>query len=119
MNQLYEIPEHTPPLKREAKRIENIRLYLSENVSTDLHTYTVAKKFRLSISSLHHLFKKHQGQSYRQYLETIRMNKAWALLQTQGISIKEVMYACGYKNRNTFNNAFKKRFRFPPGHFKK
>lgn len=88
-------------------------------MAADLHVLSVAQKFKLSISSFHHIFKKYQGQSYRKYLEEIRINKASDLLQTEGIRIKEVMYATGYKNRTTFNNAFKKRFKQPPSYFKK
>jgi AraC-like DNA-binding protein len=46
------------------------------------------------------------------------MEKALQLLK-EGKWVKEVMDATGYKNRGTFNHAFKKRYRFPAGFFKK
>ncbi len=118
MNNLQTIDSESnlPPGKR---KVENIKRFVSQNLSGNLHAGVVAKKFKLSSSSLHHLFKKYEAQSYRVYLEEVRMNKARELLNVEGIRIKEVMYATGYKNRNTFNNAFKKAFRHPPGHFKK
>ncbi|MEO8111302.1 MAG: AraC family transcriptional regulator [Ginsengibacter sp.] len=115
----YNIPNENNKLTREAQRVERIRQYLTQNLASDLHATTVAKKFRISLSSFHHLFKKYQGQSYHKYLEEIRMNKALALLQTEGIRIKEVMYATGYRNRSTFGNAFRKKFKNAPGYFKK
>lgn len=114
-----EIRHENNELTRGKQRVENIKVYLSKNLASDLHVHSVAEKFKLSISSFHHLFKKYQGQPYRKYLEEIRINKAFNLLKTEGIRIKEVMYATGYKNRSTFNNAFKKRFKHPPGYFKK
>ena len=114
-----EIPNDTNKLSREAERVERIKRYLLENLPSDLHAVSVAEKFKLSISSFHHLFKKYHGQPYRKYLEEIRINKASELLHTEGIRIKEVMYTTGYKNRATFNNAFKKKFKHPPGYFKK
>jgi AraC-like DNA-binding protein len=79
----------------------------------------VAQKFKLSISSLHHLLKKNENVSYRQYVEKIKMQTAMNLLETGSMRIKEAMYAAGYTNRKTFNRAFKKTFLHPPTYFTK
>ena len=102
----------------EKGRVEKIKEYLVGNVEKDLSMAAVAAKFQLSVSSLQHIFKKDQQQSYRQYVENLRMIKAMHLLK-EGKWVKEVINATGYKNRATFNNAFKKRFKHPPGYFRK
>jgi AraC-like DNA-binding protein len=53
------------------------------------------------------VFKKQRGESYRHYVERIRTDKAIQLV-TEGKWVKEVMAATEYKNRGTFNNAFKR-----------
>ena len=104
---------------QEYSRVEQVKRYVSKNIASDLSASTVAEKFELSISSLQHLFKKYQGQSYHQYLEDSRMKKAFDLITKEGKRISEAMYATGYHNRSTFNNAFKKKFKHRPGHFRK
>ncbi len=100
-------------------RVERIRRYLLENLKTDLSASVVAQKFELSISSLQHLFKRYQKQSYHKYLEEIRMEKAFELITKEGKRVKEVMNLTGYKRRITFNRAFKRKYKQSPGHFMK
>jgi AraC-like DNA-binding protein len=96
-----------------------VKKYISENIASDLSASIVSKKFELSVSSLQHLFKKYEKRSYHHYLEETRMANAIMLITKKGKRINEAMYASGYNNRVTFNIAFKKRFGFPPSHFRK
>ncbi|MEO6134159.1 MAG: AraC family transcriptional regulator [Ginsengibacter sp.] len=104
------VPDHS--------RIERIKIYINETLSGDLRATTVSQKFELSVSTLLHLFQQQQKQSYHQYVEDVRMGKAFYLVQ-QGKRVKEVIHATGYKNRSTFYNAFKKKFKHPPRYFSK
>lgn len=99
-------------------RIARIKKYIEENISSDLHARATAKKFKISVSSLQHFFQEKEHLSYHSYIEQIRMDKAFQLLTTEDVSVKEVMYACGYKHRTTFNNAFRKKFKHSPKYFK-
>lgn len=101
----------------ELRRVERVEQYIADNLQTDLSAATVAAKFELSVSSLQHLFKRHQQQTYQHYLQDIRIAKAFELVK-EGKRIKEIMYATGYKYRTTFNKAFKKKLKHPPGYFK-
>ncbi|HVZ96688.1 MAG TPA: AraC family transcriptional regulator [Chitinophagaceae bacterium] len=103
---------------RERNRLKEIINYVEANIDTNLQGRTVAEKCNVSVSTLFHLFKKHHRLSFHTYVEMQRMDKALHLLQNAGMSVKEVMYATGYKNKKTFNKAFKKKFRYTPGHFK-
>jgi len=106
-------------LYQEYSRVEEVKKYISENIDSDLSASIVSKRFELSISSLQHLFKKYEKQSYRHYLEETRIEKAILLIAKKGKRINEAMYDTGYHNRVTFNIAFKKKFGFPPSHFRK
>lgn len=103
----------------EYNRVEQVKKHIAENIAADLKASVIAKKFELSVSTLQRLFKKYQGQAYHQYLEDIRMKTAFYLITKEGKRISEAMYATGYKNRPTFNAAFKKKFKHHPRHFKK
>jgi AraC-like DNA-binding protein len=106
-------------LFQEYSRVEQVKKYISENIASDLSASIVSHRFELSVSSLHHLFKNYQGQSYHHYVEDARMKIAFYLITKEGKRIGEAMYATGYKNRSTFRAAFKKKFRQRPGLFRK
>jgi two-component system, response regulator YesN len=112
----------TKPNSEEAlyhkSRVERVKEYVSANLAADLNIGTVAANFGLNKITLRHVFKKEQQESYRNFVERKRMEKALQLLK-EGKWVKEVMPATGYKNRSTFNNAFIKAFKHPPSHFKK
>jgi len=59
----------------EYNRVELIKKYITDNIKSDLHATIISKRFELSVSSLQHLFKIYEGQSYHRYLEDIRMKK--------------------------------------------
>ena len=112
----------TKPNSEEAlnhkSRVERVKEYVSANLAGDLSLGAVAEKCGLNKTTLRHVFKKEQHESYRNFVERKRMEKALQLLK-EGKWVKEVMPATGYKNRSTFNNAFIKAFKHPPSHFKK
>ena len=99
-------------------RVEKVKEYVLENLTGDLRIITVCKKLNLNKFTLGHIFKEQQKETYREYVERMRMDKALHLLK-EGKWVKEVITATGYKNRGTFNIAFKKRYKFPPAFFKK
>ena len=111
------IHEESEELYRQQRRLERIKKYIDDNLSSDLSAAVVSEKFSISISTLHHSFKKHLLQSYQRYVEKVRMNKAMAMIQS-GKRIREIMAATGYKNRSTFYNAFKRIFKHTPATFK-
>ena len=98
--------------------MERVKEYVAANLAMDLSIGTVAAKFALNKTTLSHVFKKQQLETYREYVERMRMDKALRLLK-EGKWVKEVIPATGYRNWSTFNIAFKKRYKYPPGFFKR
>jgi two-component system response regulator YesN len=99
-------------------RVEKVKEYVSENLDGDLRITTVCEKFDLNRSTLQHIFKEQQQETYREYVERMRIEKAFQLL-IEGKWVKEVFPATGYRNWSTFSKAFKKRYKYPPAFFKK
>jgi two-component system response regulator YesN len=111
----YHIPGEREPF-HEFRRVKRIKSYITGNLPADLSAAVVSKKFELSISSLQHIFKKYEHQSYYRYVEKVRMRKAMQMIKA-GKWIQEIMDATGYKNRITFFNAFKRMFKHSPRYF--
>ncbi|HCN84942.1 MAG TPA: hypothetical protein DIT07_15195 [Sphingobacteriaceae bacterium] len=99
-------------------RVEKVKEYVFENLAGDLRITTACKKFDLNKFTLQHIFKEQQKETYCEYVERIRMEKALHLLK-EGKWVKEVIPATGYRNWSTFDRAFKRRYTYPPAFFKK
>jgi AraC-like DNA-binding protein len=113
----HHIRDEANEIRQGQNRVESIKKYIDDNLSSDLSAVVVSEKFSVSISTLQHSFKKHLLQSYQRYVEKVRMNKAQARIQP-GKRIWEIMAATGYKNGSTFYNAFKRIFKHTPATFK-
>jgi two-component system response regulator YesN len=99
-------------------RVEKIKNYVNENLSAKLDASSVAQEMKLTRFTLQSIFKKYEGETFRQYVEKVRMEKAFQLL-VEGKWVKEVFVATGYNHRATFDKAFKRRYEYPPAYFKK
>lgn len=99
-------------------RMERIKEFVLANLAADLSSRAVSERFGLNKATLRYLFQNEEHESYHAYVERMRVTKALQLL-SEGKWVKEAMREAGYKNRGTFNKAFKKRFKLSPGFFKK
>ena len=70
----------------------------------------------ISASSLQRAFNAHFGISPKQYLLKLRMNRALELLAEKELSVKEIAFACGFKDEKYFSRAFKNKYGYPPSH---
>ena len=67
----------------------------------------IAEQFRMDRSYLNRKFKKHTGQSIKDYLTKVRLDRAiWYL--ARGYSVKETASLCGFNDVSNFSRAFKK-----------
>ena len=78
----------------------------------------MGEHFEMSVSSLEHLFKENLEQTYHQYVEDIRMMRAFDLISKEGMRVQQAMYATGFKYKSTFNRCFKRKFGHAPSYFK-
>ena len=75
---------------------------------------------RSGLSYVHFLrrFKKFAGMSPSDYVITLRLQKAKAMLADTVLPIKEIAYACGFENEYYFSNFFKKHTTLSPSAFR-
>jgi AraC-like DNA-binding protein len=115
--------EHDPQISKSAEplhwqsRVDRIKEYVSANLGNDLRMATVCRELQMNKYTLQHIFTPRQKETFHQYVERLRMEKALQLL-AEGKWIKEVINAIGYNNRVTFNKAFKKRFHHTANYYK-
>jgi transcriptional regulator GlxA family with amidase domain len=78
----------------------------------------IAKSVNLSPRRLAELFKAEMGVSPTQYLRSLRMQKAQALLESSFLTVKEVSFQSGFRDVSHFVRDFKQRYGMTPREFR-
>lgn len=92
--------------------------YIRKNYSKDINLKTISANFNLSAAYLGYLFRKETGDSFTNYLNKIRVEKAKELLLNTNMRVIEVSEKVGYVNTNYFFIIFKKMTGMSPSEFK-
>jgi len=74
----------------------------------------LARAAGVSVSKLTRLFLEHRGQSPSEYIRTLRMQQACALLVNTGRPIKEIAVRVGYPDLQRFNKVVRETFGCSP-----
>lgn len=99
-----------------SKRIES---YIQENFKDpDLNISITAQNFDITPAYLSSVYKKQTGKSLLDYINTLRIDCAEALLE-QGRSVVEAAQQSGFRDSGAFIRAFKKKKGVTPGQLKK
>lgn len=80
--------------------------YISQHFKEDLTLESTARALGISRSHLSHIFSQQLNVSFRQYINTLRIDRACFLLRDPQYSITEIAFMCGYENSRTFHRAF-------------
>lgn len=84
--------------------------YMRTHVESDETIDSLANRFHVSRSSLHHLFQSQYGYSPRQYWLKLKLDSACRLLQSER-PIKEIAATVGFQSLRGFQQAFQRAFR--------
>ena len=91
--------------------------FLHKNFAQPLTCQQVADAVGLSASHLSQLFKKHNGVSMIQYLNTLRIQQAKTMIRSGIFTLQEVAESCGFRNEYYFSRVFKQYTGTPPGKY--
>ena len=89
--------------------------YIEENLDKTITVQTAADFIKRSPSYVTHKFKEIYGESFHDYLNNFRIEKARNLLKYD--SIDQTFQQCGFKNRYHFSKVFKNKTGFTPRKF--
>ncbi|MGG1532330.1 AraC family transcriptional regulator [Brevibacillus agri] len=92
--------------------------FIHTHYSKPITLETMAQKLTYSIPYLSRLFKQQTGHSPIDYLISVRLDRAKALLAQTDASLQEVAEVVGYSDLSYFIRAFKKHTGVTPGQFK-
>ena len=108
--------EHTGSVDTEQKILD----YIAANYANPaLGLALIQREIGISDARISAVVKEKYQQSFKQYLNNLRMTEAKRLLLNTGVSISEIAYVVGYSNVSHFNRVFKAENGVAPGDFRK
>ncbi len=98
--------------------LAKIKAHLDFNYMKEIKVEDVAKEFGFDRSYLFKLFKRNYGCGIKEYVQSVRMDRAKVLLK-KGFNVSTTAQMVGFQDEFNFSKAFKKRFGISPKDFKK
>jgi AraC-like DNA-binding protein len=103
----------------DTERIVATRDYVIDHMENPVSIFQLARYAGINDFKLKKGFKQLFGTTIFRYLENARLDKAMSLLRDTEMPVSEIGFTLGYLYPTHFSAVFKKKFGFPPGHFKK
>ena len=95
--------------KKYTEIIEKAKKYIQENYQNeDMSLLSVASNVNVSSNHFSAVFRKETGETFIDYLTTVRMEKAKDLLVCTSMKTSEVGFEVGYRDPHYFSYIFKK-----------
>ncbi|MGG4345210.1 helix-turn-helix domain-containing protein [Paenibacillus lautus] len=92
-----------------AQLLQNIQRYIQlQFENPNLNLDTIADEVGISRVYFSKFFKEQTGTNFSDYLESIRMEKACAMLRETLETVSDIAKQTGYSSTNTFSRAFKR-----------
>ena len=89
-----------------AKLTDKVLQYVSNHFTEALSLDNTAEALGISRIYLSHIFSQQLHINFRQYINTLRINRACKLMRDPSYSITQIAFMCGYENQRTFHRAF-------------
>lgn len=105
--------------RQKRKIIDQIMLYVEENLEKKITLKEVAAHFDFTPNYLGFLFKEETGVPFSDYVNERKTNCVCELLKDPSLKIYEIAERMGYKNIIYFNRQFKQLIGMSPGEFRK
>lgn len=120
---LYLLCENFPNNKlitadRSKTYIEEALIFIQQNYANNISIQDVANHICIDRSYLHRLFKKFINNSPKEYLLSLRMEKATLLLTNSTLKISDISRSVGYTDSLLFSKTFKKTNGISPSEFR-
>ncbi|WP_299879529.1 AraC family transcriptional regulator [uncultured Cocleimonas sp.] len=87
-------------------RISKVVDYITENYSTQFTMAEIAKKTGMDSSQFSRYFRKASGNTFTDFVNRLRINKACQLLMETDQYVSTICYHVGYNNVANFNRRF-------------
>lgn len=110
-----ELPQE---VQKSNRYLMSIIAYIQGNYKT-VTLDSLSKKFHFSAPYLSKVIKISTGHTFKEMLQTIKLNKAVELITSSNLMITDISHAVGYENPAHFIRLFKKVYGVSPNQYRK
>ena len=100
------------------ERVVTAKMYIDDNFHESLDLDQISRQAFLSRFHFHRLFTRIYRKTPHQHLTNIRLQRAKALLEKEGISITQVCSAVGFESLGSFSTLFRKHHGYAPQYYR-
>lgn len=97
-----------------SEKFTEVSEYISQHYQEDLSVAELAEKFHMSYSHFAAIFKEYYGQTCKEMILTVRLQKAEDLLQFTDFDLTYISQETGFCDCSHFIKAFKQKYGVPP-----
>ena len=101
-------PVYTVHMNRDTERLLPILVYIQTHLEEELSLETPATRAALSPFHFHRLFRGTIGETLKQYIQRLRLERAAYQLKIHKASIIDIAFGLGYHSHETFSRAFRR-----------
>lgn len=92
--------------------------FMEANCARSIRVEDIAASAHISVRSCQRLFRQFTSQSPKQFLISLRLEKAQRLLHDTAWSVSEICYECGFTDQSYFTRLFRQHWGCPPAAFR-
>lgn len=101
------------------KLLQNVMRYVEENLTdTQLSVENLSRHVGMSRSSLYNKLLQLTGQTPVEFIRSVKLDKAAALLEKSDLTIAQIAYSVGFSTPNYFSKSFKEKFNVLPSEYR-
>ena len=92
---------------KKLERLEKVYEYVENNYKEQITLEEISNIANFSLYHFTRFFKEATGITFKEYLNSYKISKAYSLLINSSNTISEIAYECGFESIKTFNRLFK------------
>ena len=110
----------TGQYQRDERRVKKALLFIDGNYAEGIGIEDIARSAEISVSTCLRLFRSVLGTTPVQYLLAYRLQRAAEeLRRSDGRTVAEIAYSCGFSDASYFNRCFRKAFSMTPSEYRR
>jgi len=102
----------------EMKAIQELQLWIAENLRKKLSMQALAQRVAMSVRSLERVFARELHKTPSEYLLQIRVEAATLQLERTDLGLKQIAAACGFANADGMRRAFQRSIGITPHQYR-
>lgn len=103
----------------ENELLNDILLYIDDNIYEKISVSTLCDHFCISTSMLHSLFRKNMNNTAKNYINELKLSKSKELIRNSTHTLSEISEMLGFSSIHYFSKKFKLYFNISPTEYSK